>query len=139
MKYHILPLLFVLFVAVGCGDKVQLRGTITFADDGEPLPFGSVMFESSTHFSQGRIKPDGTYVVGTDHESDGIHPGTYRVTVVGTDLSESRVSGQEGNQTFQEIRMRQIHERYEDANTSGLTVEVDRSTRTFDIQLERAR
>ncbi|MCL2006024.1 MAG: hypothetical protein FWG73_07640 [Planctomycetaceae bacterium] len=150
MKYHILPLLLVLFIATGCGNKVPLSGIVTFSDTGEPVPLGVVYFVTPTFQAQGAIQEDGTYVVGSDKIKDGLPSGTYQVFITGVDHIELRQlrplgqtdpnTGENIDRRFQEeTRTSLINPKYTNPDTSGLTVSVDRSTRTFDIQVERAR
>ena len=149
MKYRYLPILIVLLIAVGCSDKVPLRGTITFSDDDSPLPTGTVFFVTPTFQAQGAIREDGSYIVGSERLTDGLPPGTYRIFLSGTTLVEHHqtrplgqtcpVTGDNIDHRFQEeIRTSLLHERYRDPETSGLEVTVDRSTRTFNFQVERA-
>jgi len=69
---------------IGCSDKVPLRGKVTFSDDQSPLTAGTVEFQSDTILARGDLKPNGTYVLGTEKQADGIPKGTYRVTIVNT-------------------------------------------------------
>ena len=66
--------LFVFLFQAGCSNHVPLRGTVTFSDDGAPLPNGMVIFEAGAFSAVGPIKPDGTYRVGSLKENDGIPP-----------------------------------------------------------------
>jgi len=120
---------------VGCGNgNVSLRGTVTFADTGEPLTQGTVSFlHSDGRQSRGTIQPDGTYVVGTETATDGLPPGTYRVVITGADKGIPPEGDTGGSYTW----VPQIDRRYEDPATSELSVTVDASTRTFDIQVDR--
>ena len=70
-----------MLTAVGCSDKVQMRGKVTFSDDNSPLTSGQVSFQSDTVLARGYLKPDGTYILGTDTEKDGLPKGTYRVSI----------------------------------------------------------
>ena len=70
-----------ILIAVGCGDKIPMRGKVTFSDDQSPLPVGMVTFTSDTVLARGQLKPDGTYVIGTDKEKDGLPKGTYTVSI----------------------------------------------------------
>ena len=74
-------LMALILTAVGCGDKVPMRGKVTFSDDGSPLTVGMVTFSSGSILARGHLKPDGTYVIGTDTEKDGLPKGTYIVSI----------------------------------------------------------
>ena len=126
-------------VLSGCSDKSSLGGKVTFSDDGTPVTKGIITFTSDKLQSQGMIKPDGTYVVGTLKMDDGIPPGTYRVTVGGADdvVFAERPDGG-GGTVRTEIRTPLIDAKYQSPDTSGLSLTVDGKTGKFDIKLDRA-
>ena len=131
------PFVLVLAAAVfaGCGGGgVQLTGTVTFYD-GEPLEFGTVCFVAGNSMSRGDIGPGGKYRVSTNNPSDGIPPGTYTVYLINTERTEEVPIGGDGD--FRDVTIRTVAPKYTSPTTSGLTVTVDRSTRTFDFQVER--
>jgi len=133
----LLPFVLVGLVFVfGCGSgKQSLSGTVTFLDDGSPVPMGTVQFDTTGSFSRGEIKSDGTYVVGTDTLTDGIPKGTYTVTVHATEYTEIRGADGSASSTSKQL----INPKYNSAETSGLTFTADGKTKKFDIQVERAR
>ena len=124
IAFIVLPLL-----VVGCSDQVQLSGTVTFADDGTPLTVGRVVFESNTLHARGDLDANGRFTLATHKPGDGLPPGMYRVYISGASLLEIR------GETVIEIPL--IAAKYGSAATSGLEVNVDRRTRTFDIQVDR--
>lgn len=77
-----LLLTVLVLAAIGCGDKVAVRGKVTFSDDHSPLTVGQIRFQSGTVQARGTLKSDGTYVLGTVKEKDGVPKGTYNVTIV---------------------------------------------------------
>ena len=121
---------------VGCSDKQPLGGTITFSDDGTPVPCGAIFFETPTFVAQGTIKPNGTYEVGSTGLKDGIPKGTYSVSIRGAE-DVTTVNGPNGMQT--ERRKALIDRKYQTPENSGLTFTVDGKTRKFDIQVDRAK
>ena len=117
----------------GCGgDNVSLKGKVTFSDDGTPLTQGTVAFLKEGKISKGTIKPDGTYIVGTDKETDGLLPGMYQVFISGSEKAIP-VDAEAGIYNYEP----QIDKKYESADTSGLSVEVNASAKTFDIKVDR--
>ena len=74
-------LMTLLFIVVGCSDKVGMRGKVTFSDDQSPLTVGQITFTSDSVLARGHLKPDGTYVIGTEKEKDGLPKGTYIVSI----------------------------------------------------------
>ena len=140
MKYRSFSLLIIVLLATGCSGKVPLGGTVTFSDDGSPLTQGVVYFQSETLVAQGAIKPDGTYRVGTDKLTDGLPYGTYGVFIGGAELSElvPHPGGADG-QGMRQIITPLIAPKYADIHTSGLSFVVDGKTRSWDIQVDRAR
>ena len=77
--YRLSTLLFVTLFVVGCSQYVKVSGTVTYSDTGEPVKFGSVLFDSEKESGRGTIK-DGKYSVGRIEDGDGISPGTYTVS-----------------------------------------------------------
>ena len=132
----VFPFVLALAVAVfaGCGGGVQLRGTVTF-DDGTPLEFGTVCFVSGSTMSRGDIGVGGVYHVSTSNPGDGIPPGTYTVYLINTETTEEVPTGRDGE--FTDRTVRAVASKFTSPTTSGLTVIVDRSTQTFDFQVER--
>ena len=130
MNRHIISLFAVLLFLVGCSNHVSLSGRVTYSDDGTPLEAGTVIFqpvvEPEKFYARGEIREDGKYVLATARPNDGLPPGKYQVYV----SSAYRVV----NETEVPI----ITSKYTSAETSGLEVDVDRSTKTFDFQVDRA-
>jgi hypothetical protein len=84
-------LLLALAVA-GCGgDKglVQVKGQVVYADGKDPsvLAKGMVFFDPADPDAEikvsarGRISDDGSFVMYTYKDGDGVHPGSYKVRV----------------------------------------------------------
>ncbi|MDR0870610.1 MAG: hypothetical protein LBN39_07435 [Planctomycetaceae bacterium] len=122
-------------VLIGCGQRtVPLKGTVTYADDGSPVPFGIVHFDSASSRSKATIKEDGTFVVGTMKDTDGIFPGTYDVSIVG---AEKPGTGKSDDPMVPPPAIPLIDPKYENATTSGLTLSVDGKTKNYDIKVER--
>lgn len=127
----LLTLLLPLFLCTGCGsNKVPLRGKVTFADDGTPLPHGIVCFETDGFLARGVLKPDGTYRISSTGRDDGLPPGKYKIYLV---KAESMAEGKGGNFVYTPL----VDKRYESAETTDLECEVDGSTRRFDFEVER--
>lgn len=122
--------LLLLAAVAGCGETKPLGGKVTFSDDGSPLTTGTVCFTDGTNFSRAELKPDGTFSVRTLGKNDGIKPGNYRVFVSG---AESITSDAEGNDVVTPL----IAEKFTSGDTSGLTFNVDGSTRKFDFTVDR--
>jgi flagellar hook assembly protein FlgD len=121
----------VAILATGCNSNVPLKGKVTFTDNDEPLTQGTVAFLKDGTVSRGTIQPDGTFVIGTEKVSDGLPPGTYQVYITGSDIVIP--IGEYGANSYEP----QIDKKYESPDTSGLTVTVDASTKTFDIKVDR--
>lgn len=118
----------------GCGNHVGMSGKVTFSDDQSPLTTGTVFFETDLFQARGDIKPDGTYTIGSLHEADGLPPDTYRVYVVGATVHNPSV--QPGPNT-PPVMLPLIESKFETGLTSGLTVNVDASTKNFDFSVDR--
>ncbi|MGL6193598.1 MAG: hypothetical protein ACRC2T_02110 [Thermoguttaceae bacterium] len=140
-KYSIPVLVFICLAAVGCNNgNVPLKGKVTFSDDGAPLTSGAVVFEGENIRASGKLDNQGIYVVGTKSDKDGIPPGTYKVALVGAGASDGNMEIQDasgnvgsGLQIFKAV----VDTKFTNPQTSGLTITVDRSTKTFDFEVDR--
>lgn len=127
--YYSLCLLALVFL-VGCGGNLKLTGKVVFSDDKSPLTSGIVNFISDKGVSRGQIQKDGTYTVGSLKEKDGLPPGDYKVYITSSAIN---IVDKKIGMVRQEY---QIDNKYEKADTSGLTVKVDKSM-TYDIEVDR--
>ena len=127
-----LLLLFSLLVFTGCGSNVGLMGKVVFSDDGSPVPAGMVCLEGDTHFARAVIQPDGTFTVGSLGAKDGLPPGVYRVYISGAE----EVVGQtpSGDDIFAQL----VDRKFTSPETSGITIDISRTTRDFVIEVDRA-
>ncbi|MDR2644249.1 MAG: hypothetical protein LBC74_15825 [Planctomycetaceae bacterium] len=131
-----------LFVLVGCSDKVSLKGRVTFSDDGSPVKAGTVCFVNGVFQATGKLNSEGYYVVGTDKASDGLPLGIYKVYIAeakqqkGTkkvpqlDIDGTRKEVDEP--VYEEL----VDRKFCNAETSGLTFEVKGSS-IFDFKVDR--
>jgi hypothetical protein len=120
-----------LLLFVSCNGKVGLGGKVTFLDDGSPLGTGTVCFETDTYLARGTLKADGSYVVGSLSEKDGLPAGTYRVYISGAEKEIGQ--DKEGMAIMEPL----IDTKFSSGSTSGLSVDVTASTKTFDIKVDR--
>lgn len=115
-------LLVLIFTTIGCNSKVPMGGKVTFSDNQSPLTVGQVSFRSDTVHAFGCLQPDGTYILGTNKEMDGIPKGTYRVTI--DHAVESTTAGAV---------------RHLIVPMNETTVVVDGTTTAYDIVVDRAK
>ena len=138
IKYAVV-LLFAL-LCVGCSNYVKLTGTVSFSDDNAPVEAGMVYFVSQDgKFSAtGEIK-NGAFAVSSLKPGDGLPKGTYNVYFAGIEkvVKESRELAN-GDTTEAETAPA-IDLKYMSASTSGITTNVDGSTKTVDYKLDRAK
>ncbi|MDR1957999.1 MAG: hypothetical protein LBQ54_02975 [Planctomycetaceae bacterium] len=115
--------------ATGCGNgNVGLGGKVTFTD-GTPLTVGEIYFETDTFMARGELKEDGTYVVGSVKEGDGIPKGIYRVSIVADKMVPDKAGGMMLPESL-------VAEKYRHGTTSGLTVEIPVPGNKFDVTVE---
>ena len=109
----------------GCGNgQVSVKGTVQFPD-GKPLPRGDVQFLTPTFVGSGRIQPDGTYVIGSLKEADGLPKGTYKITVRAyEDQGDTASMSPEDVKPVKPL----IDLKYSSPETSGLTCDVQGPT-----------
>jgi hypothetical protein len=144
MKYlnHLLVAVSILCVC-GCGN-VPLSGRVTFSDTGKPLTTGTVCFVNGNEQANGTIDSNGYYRVDFGNKR-GIPKGEYKIyiqafgeeAVPTGDRYRNESTGKEEDEIFFK-RIPLIAEKYEKIETSGLSIKVDGSQRSFDIQVEPA-
>ncbi len=121
------------FLFIGCDDKVQFGGRVTYSD-GAPVESGFVVFSTSAAQSRGPIEPDGTYKMSTMGNADGIPPGSYTVYLSGTD---KRILKEQSDGNVLTTDIPQVDRKYTSPETSGLTFTIDGKEKRFDITVER--
>ena len=117
-----IALVNLLALTVGCGsDRVPtypVSGRVQFAD-GDPVRVGTIELESLDFgtTATGRIREDGSFVLGTYTPTDGAAAGAHRAIVVQIIVSDG---------TFQHTRDhgRPVPRRYGNYETSSLSVTV---------------
>lgn len=126
---------------IGCGANVPLSGTVTFSDDGSPVPAGTVCFENDAGYGRGTLDQNGRYTLGFGNTGNGIPRGVYGVYVTGaqkplgmSDEPGSVPGSKGGAMRYEELVAPKFHAR----STSGITCTVDGSTNTFNFQVDRA-
>ena len=135
-----MALLALLCLCHGCSSSevktYEAGGTVTFPD-GTPLAGGQVEFqETATRHNvspRGIIRKDGTFQLATFSENDGAPAGDYRALVT-PPIPNIDIDQLKSWQDYPEP----IHDRFKDANTSGLhfTVSTVPAKNTFVIQVE---
>ena len=128
--------------ALGCGQNHSLQGKVTY-EDGTPITAGFVNFSSDTSLSRGKIRSDGSYVVGTLKDTDGIPQGTYKVYITGAEVAMETAQSQRprvdamGNpiQTMAAYR-KLVHPKYMTTSTTPITCEIPAEKNRFDIIVE---
>jgi hypothetical protein len=131
---RIIPFLFCIVTIFGCGTNVKVSGTVTFSDDGSPVSVGEVLFDDGVRVARGVIQEDGKFVMGFEHNKNGVPHGTYQVSIVRTVKLLPNP-----DDIYPPPCEELIDEKYSDKNTSGLSIVVDGSTTTFDIKVDRAK
>lgn len=133
--FFVILVVLSLFACPGCFSKnVKMGGKVTFSDDKSPLTVGTVVFETDDYQARGAIKPDGSYTLGSLKETDGLPPGTYRVYIKGASISDPTV---DPNRRDGAPALPLLVAKFETGRTSGITVDVDASTKRFDFSVDR--
>jgi hypothetical protein len=130
MKHFTFIIALCIFAA-GCGKNVPLSGKVTFSDDGSPVPSGLVILDDGQHAARAPIQADGKFVVGFEKESNGLPPGTYGVSVVAVKILDNP------DNVYPPPQEELIDLKYNNKDTSGLSITVDKSTKKFDISVDR--
>ena len=130
--------LFCLALLAGCGSKgqYQVRGKVVYADDADAsvlarglILFDPVNLEESKTSARGTIQADGSFVMGTSKEGDGVAPGTYRILVRPPPFFAH------GDREKQPPHL--LNERFKDFETSNLKITVDQAIDDFVITVEK--
>ncbi len=124
----------------GCGKTVPMSGKVLFSDDKAPLTRGRVVFESATLMSSGSINSDGSYTLGSFEKDDGIVPGTYKVYVDQVaappkQMERPKTGGAMPRPVYRPERV--VDPKFTSLNTTPLSVEVQRGTKTYDVIVDR--
>ena len=130
MSKYLLIVSFVLCFIIGCGGNPKLKGKVVFSDDKTPLTQGVVNFISDKGIARGELDKEGNFVVGSEKTNDGLPPGNYRVYLSSTEIYKTDAAGNLAGIEYL------IDKKYEDASTSGLTVEVKNSMK-YEIEVDR--
>ena len=141
MKVWFCSLLVGLVCCVGCSSNVPMSGTVTFSDDGSPVPAGTVCFVNDAVYARGQLDQNGRYTLGFKKQGDGVPRGVYGVCVTGaqkelgmSDEPGSVKGSKGGHMMYEELVAPKFHSR----TASGITCTVDGSTNTFDFKVDRA-
>ncbi|MDR1960151.1 MAG: hypothetical protein LBQ54_14090 [Planctomycetaceae bacterium] len=139
-RVFIIVTLFVSIACIGCSNNVPFGGRITFEDNGEPLPEGTIGFVSGTNQARGDIDKDGKYTLGFEAEGNGLPKGEYKVYIQAVQVELQTGPDKNGDGDPDIIGRKEtplIAKKYANPDTSGLTVTVDGKTNVFDIKVER--
>ena len=127
----------------GCGGEHKtypVTGTIKFKD-GSPLPVGRIYLETRDKrygdgmgiYAMGRLKEDGSFVMGTYGVDDGAPPGQYAVHIRGAGRDTGRRAA--ALHTRRAIKTL-IHKKYASSRTTDIKVEVKPGENHFDIVVD---
>jgi hypothetical protein len=120
---------------VGCSQNVKVSGNVTFTD-GEPVTFGSVVFETPKNCYSARLNQDGFYSVGDTKDGAGIPEGEYKIWLAGTD--EIIETNKKGDENVETTVIPRIHPNFTKPDTSNLKLEVKRGRKVkFDFKVEK--
>ncbi|MDR1485334.1 MAG: carboxypeptidase-like regulatory domain-containing protein [Planctomycetaceae bacterium] len=135
-------LLCICICVSGCGN-VPIGGRVTFSDNGEPLPTGTVCFVNGNQQGNGKIDASGYYKLDFGNKR-GIPKGEYKIYIEAFreepettgEKTVNPATGKEEAEMFIK-RTSLIDAKYENIETSGLSMTVDGKTKTLDIKVDR--
>ncbi|QEL17946.1 carboxypeptidase-like regulatory domain-containing protein [Limnoglobus roseus] len=128
------PLFLLAFVLAGCGQsRYPVAGRVSYPD-GSPLEAGTVIAEATVNgvavSSQGSVKPDGSFTLGTDLPGGGVPAGDYRVAVVPVPLPDGAAGSG---------KLPAVEGKFTRPETSGITFQVKTDPKNvLNITVERA-
>jgi hypothetical protein len=99
---------------------IPVKGKVTYK--GNPVTKGRIKFEPDGYgkSAYAPLQPDGTYVLTTEKQGDGVIAGHHRVTLTGTGIKSAKDA---------------LATKWGNAVASGLTADVDAEHTTFDLEL----
>ena len=140
-------------VLTGCSGNVALKGKVVFSDDKSPVPVGTVSFEKGAFSARGELKSDGTFTVGSLKTNDGLPAGTYQVAITNAVKflgDGAQNTGNTGVRRVGDVVEKGgieapaivaveplIDEKYANVGTSGITIDVTRSKKYIEIEVDR--
>jgi hypothetical protein len=135
--------ILLLCILSGCSNNIKITGQVKF-DDGEPVKFGYVVFETSENSFTGTLDEQGRYAVGVSKDGTGIPSGEYTIWLAGTAMVKYTVTktnkNDEGdNETFDSDETPRVHPKHTSPySADALKFEVKRGgSKTFDFTVER--
>ena len=141
LRVHDITIILLMTLLTGCGSNVGLSGKVVFSDDKSPVPLGTVelISESGTFSARAEIKPDGTFVVGSLKEKDGLPPGKYRISVYAiktTAVGTKRNS--DGMEMIDSVSEYLVEPKFGNPDTSEITIDIASTVRNYEIVVDRA-
>ena len=105
-------------------DLIPVKGKVTYK--GKPLTKGTITFEPDGYgrMASGELQSDGTFVLTTLKEGDGVVAGDHRVSITGVDKTLAKDA---------------LATKYASPNTSKLEVEVDRGAHRVHLRPQVSR
>lgn len=136
-KIQLALTLLLAVLCVGCSGKVKLGGTVSFTD-GTPVETGMVYFVSKdgSFSARGEIQ-NGEFQVSSVGKNDGLPKGEYDVYFSGIETVVREQQELENGDFIEAETRPAIDVKYMSASTSGITQNVDGSTKKVEFQLER--
>jgi hypothetical protein len=126
----------------GCGQDSKfgsVHGVVRL--DGTPLTKGTVRFvPDAGRAAVGEIQSDGTFTLGTYHESDGAFIGTHRVAIIAYETATLATPGSSRPADVTAVNPNVkplVPERYMAIGTSKLTFEVKPGANQADFNLTK--
>jgi hypothetical protein len=100
---------------------IAVKGRVTY--NGQPVTKGRIKFQPDGYGrnAHGDLQPDGTFVLATDKEGDGVIAGHHRISLVGLDPKLAK------DKKLQ---------KYSSPSTSRLTADVSPETTEFPFDLK---
>ncbi len=122
IKIGLLIFLIPCGLQLGCSGKIKtypVTGKVTF-EDGSPVKFGQIEFQSSQHpiTARGKIQRDGTFMLGTYAETDGAVAGEHSVVIVQFVVNHMNVQVEHDHGHL-------VDRKYASYDSTDLTAEVD--------------
>ena len=141
-NWAVVPMLLMAVAVInicGCGSgqlpMAPAEGKVLYR--GQPLKCGNVMFQPKVGPpAQGKIQPDGTFVLSTQDRGEGAVLGDHRVSITCNEAHMSQVDGAAPVAREAGVGRSLIPRKYSVLASSGLTAKVEKANEPFVFDLK---
>ncbi|MDR0521205.1 MAG: hypothetical protein LBH00_05055 [Planctomycetaceae bacterium] len=133
-RFRLIVVCFLGLFAAGCSRDIPAGGVVVYSD-GTPLEKGLVLLSDGKFMYRGNITDGGVFKLGGLKQGNGLPAGTYKVTIGGA--NEYEYTESRNPQIDYDKSVLRIDPKYENPQTSGLTVDVKKGMSRITLTVDR--